>query len=124
MSEESVELSERLGILMSHALSQVDVEKLCASDNQKWSLIAFMIGCVCNSRVSLESRSEQIDVVAGVLTEIFDWPLVASIDFVEEAFDDADKGESIVELNAGSQSIRELESAADRLKVLLEANRG
>lgn len=124
MSEESVVLSERLGILMSHALSQVDVEKLAGSDNQKWSLIAFMIGCVCNSRVSIESRSEQIDVVSGVLSEIFDWPIVASTDFVKEAFDDADKGESFVELDAGGQSIREFESAVDRLKVLLEANRG
>ena len=48
------ELSERLGVLMSHALAQVDIEKLCNSDDHKWRLIAFMIGCVSGSRVSIE----------------------------------------------------------------------
>ncbi len=107
---------------MSYALAQVDIEKLSDSDDQKWSLIAFMIGCACGSRVQVESRRNRIEAVASVLSEIFDWPMDASTNFVTEAFDGADKGECRVELEAGSQSMREFESAADRLKVLLEAH--
>ena len=116
------ELSERLGLLMSHALSSVDIEKLCESDDQKWSLIAFMIGCVCNSRVPVESREGQVTIVATILAEIFAWPLDASRGFVNEAFGDLDRGNGRVELDAGSWSIREFESATDRLRALLDAN--
>ena len=50
------------------------------------------------------------------MSEIFEWPLEASTRFVKEAFEDADKGECRIELEAGSQSMRELENATDRLK--------
>ena len=122
MNDIQNELSKRLGILMSHSLAQVDINKLSDSDDQKWSLIAFMIGCVCGSRIPVESRQNRIDSVSSVLSEIFDWPIEASTKFVKEAFEDADKGACRVELEAGSQSMREFESATDRLKVLLEAN--
>ncbi len=74
------------------------------------------------SRVSIESRKQRIGIVAGVLSEIFEWPMDASTRFVKEAFEDADKGECRIELEAGSQSMREFEYATDRLKSVLEAN--
>jgi hypothetical protein len=40
------------------------------------------------------------------------WPMDASTNFVTEAFDDAKNEECRVELEAGSQSMREFESEA------------
>ena len=99
---------------MSHALAQVDIEKLCNSDGQKWRLIAFMIGRVSGSRASIESRKQRIGIVAGVLSEIFEWPMEASTRFVKVAFEDADKGDCRIELEAGSQSMRERARGRDR----------
>jgi hypothetical protein len=106
---------------MSQALSNVNIEALCESDDQKWRMIGFMVGCVANSRIAIEKRSDQVGIVAGVLARIFDWPLDISRRYIEEVFVDADLGRCSVELESGSRSIREFESSIDRLKSVLVA---
>jgi hypothetical protein len=117
-------LAVRISLLLSHSLAQVDIDKLNASDDQKWSLVAFLIGCVCNSRIAVDTREGQESIVAGILSEIFDWPVTASRKIVSEAFADIDAGDGRIEIESGSRSIREFESAIERLKSLLEADRG
>ncbi len=105
MTDAEAELTERLSVLISQALSIVNIEEFCASDGQKWTMIAFMVGCVANSRTVIEERAVQIGIVAGVLERIFDWPMDISRRYVEEVFVDADAGRCSVELESGCRSI-------------------